>query len=233
MTARFYVDAEFAVGQELALPAAVAHHAQRVLRLRVGERLVLFNGRGGEFAATLLADGRARIESFAPVEREAIIASALLQAWVAVDKLDWIVEKATELGAARIVLLPAERSVVRLSGERLARRLAHLRAVAEAACCQCGRNRLPTIDAAASCAEAFANHAAATRLLLDPDGDPLGPRLAPTASVAIAIGPEGGFTAGERALALRHAWQAVRLGERVLRTETAGLAALAALTLTA
>jgi 16S rRNA (uracil1498-N3)-methyltransferase len=229
MTARFFVDAEITAGQDFVLPATVAHHAQRVLRLRAGKPIVLFNGRGGEFAATLLAEGRARIEHFDLVEREAAVASTVLQAWMAVDKLDWIVEKATELGAARIVLLPAERSVVRLAGERLARRLAHLRAVAEAACGQCGRNRLPAIEAAGSCAEAFSGMAAESKLLLDPAGGAVAPLLAQAKAVAFAVGPEGGFTEAERALARRHGWQPARLGERILRAETAGLAALAVL----
>jgi 16S rRNA (uracil1498-N3)-methyltransferase len=228
MNPRFFVDADLAAGQALALPERVAHHAQRVLRLRAGTAITLFNGRGGEYAATLLADGQARIDDFNPVERESPVATTLLQAWVAVDKLDWIVEKATELGVARVVLWPAERSVVRLAGERLARRLAHLRAVTEAACCQCGRNRQPTVDAADSLAAALAATDATAKLLLNAEGEPLAAQVARAASVAFAVGPEGGFTAGEQSLAARHGWHTARLGASVLRTETAGLAALAA-----
>ncbi|MFN9212595.1 MAG: RsmE family RNA methyltransferase, partial [Betaproteobacteria bacterium] len=109
MNPRFFVDTDLATERVLALPEGVAHHAQRVLRLRAGTAITLFNGRGGEYAATLLADGQARIGDFDPVERESPVPTTLLQAWVAADKLDWIVEKATELGAAHIVLWPAER----------------------------------------------------------------------------------------------------------------------------
>jgi len=225
---RFYLDADLTTGQALALPDPVAHHALRVLRLRAGTAITLFNGRGGEYAAALLADGQARIGNFDPVERESPVATTLLQAWVAVDKLDWIVEKATELGAARIVLWPAERSVVRLAGERLARRLAHLRAVTEAACCQCGRNRLPAVLAADSLAAALAATDATAKLLLDPTGAPLAQQTAQARSIAFLVGPEGGLSSTEQALADRHGWCPARLGERVLRTETAGLAALAA-----
>jgi 16S rRNA (uracil1498-N3)-methyltransferase len=228
MNPRFFVDTDLATERVLALPEGVAHHAQRVLRLRAGTAITLFNGRGGEYAATLLADGQARIGDFDPVERESPVPTTLLQAWVAADKLDWIVEKATELGAAHIVLWPAERSGVRLAGERLARRLAHLRAVTEAACCQCGRNRLPTVDAADPLAAALAAADATVRLLLDAEGEPLAAQVAQAASVAFAVGPEGGFTTTERALAARHGWHTARLGASVLRTETAGLAALAA-----
>lgn len=227
MNPRFYIDAGLAAGQTLALPEPVVHHARRVLRLREGEAVTLFNGRGGEYAATLRPGGLACIDNFDPIEREAPLAATLVQAWVAVDKLDWIVEKATELGAARIVLAPTERSLVRLTGERLLRRLVHLRAVAQAACCQCGRNRLPLLDAAASWAAALSHPTAPVRLLLDPQGVPVRSLTMRTTALAVAVGPEGGLTDSERLLAQRLNWQPAQLGPRVLRTETAGLAALA------
>ncbi len=112
-SARFYVDSDLQAGTDLVLPDAVAHHAVRVLRLATGAPVVLFNGRGGEFAAILRVDGKravAAISALRPVERESPLAVTLLQAWVATEKLDWIVEKAVELGAVRIVLFGAERS---------------------------------------------------------------------------------------------------------------------------
>jgi 16S rRNA (uracil1498-N3)-methyltransferase len=229
---RFFVDLDFIVGQALTLPDAVAHHAVRVLRLRDGDPIVLFNGRGGEFAARLQVRGshaNAQVERFDPIERESSLHLTLVQAWVAAEKLDWIVEKATELGAARIAFVPAERCVVRLQGERRERRLAHLRQLAIAACEQCGRNRVPTIAAADTLAAALESAGAAARLILAPDAEVPLAHAVPESSAALLVGPEGGFSPHEVAAALRLGCQAVRLGARVLRTETAGLAALAAL----
>lgn len=227
---RFYVDLDLAEGSELELPDAVAHHAVRVLRLRDGEDIVLFNGRGGEFGASLQIDGKhagARVHRFDPVERESSLPLTLVQAWVAADKLDWIVEKATELGAARIVFVPADRSVVRLQGERRERRLAHLRQLAIAACEQCGRNRVPEVIAADTLAAALGASGSDARLILAPEAATRVAPAAPAASTALLVGPEGGFTPEEIAAACRMGCQPVRLGPRVLRTETAGLVALA------
>jgi 16S rRNA (uracil1498-N3)-methyltransferase len=220
-------------GGRLDLPTQVAHHAVRVLRLRDGDAVTLFDGGGGEYAATLEVDGRrvaARLSGFADIERESPLSVTLLQSWVATDKLDWIVEKATELGAASLVLVPAERSVVRLQGERLQRRLAHLQDVIAAACCQCGRNRLPALSAAPSLDAALSlPDLPACRLLLAPQA--AGGLAVPggTQALAVAVGPEGGFSTDELARAQRAGFRLSRLGPRVLRTESAGLAALAAL----
>ena len=231
---RFFVDAKLATGRVLDLPKSVAHHASHVLRLRDGDGVVLFDGRGGEFHGHLATRGtQAELTAHDPVERESPIAATLVQAWIATDKLDWVVEKAVELGAVRIALTPARRSVVRLDGERLAKRLERLRDIVVAACCQCGRNRLPAI-------EAFIDLESALRrcggedvagFVLQPDAPGSLADLACRAagSFTVAIGPEGGFEELELALAERAGYRPVRLGARVLRTETAGLAALAAL----
>ena len=229
---RFFVDQDLARGIELTLPAPVMHHAVRVLRLRDGDRIVLFNGRGGEFAAALRIDGRraaARVERFDPVERESPLALTLVQAWVAADKLDWIVEKATELGVARVVLAPAERSVVRLQGERRERRRVHLRQIAIAACEQCGRNRVPDVVVADTLAAALDAAGSDEMLILAPEAETALSPAAAAASTALLVGPEGGFTPQEIAAACRLGCRPVRLGPRVLRTESAGLAALATL----
>jgi 16S rRNA (uracil1498-N3)-methyltransferase len=229
---RFFVDLDLAAGATLALPDAVAHHAARVLRLRDGAAIVLFNGRGGEFGATLQVDGKhalARVHRFDPVERESPLPLMLVQAWVATDKLDWIIEKATELGVARIVLAPAERSVVRLQGERRERRLAHLRLLAIAACEQCGRNRVPAVTAVDTLAAALVASGSDAWLILAPEAALPLAEAAPAASTALLVGPEGGFTPEEIAAAGQLGCRPVRLGPRVLRTETAGIAALAAL----
>ncbi len=225
---RFFVDARLVVGARIELPAAIAHHAHCVLRLRAGDALTLFNGRGGEYAARLETNARALIEGFDAVERESPLPLTLIQALIAGDKLDWAIEKAVELGAASIIVAPTGRSVIRLSGERLRRRLAHWREIVVAACCQCGRNHLPRLAFEASWQEALAAADAHQRFVLAPGA---AETLAAAASTptALAVGPEGGLTSAELALAEELGYRAVCWGPRVLRTETAGLAALAAL----
>jgi 16S rRNA (uracil1498-N3)-methyltransferase len=134
--ARFFVDAALAEGDETPLPPEVAHHAVRVLRLREGDAITVFNGTGGEFTAHLSVQGArawANLERFEPIERESPLAVTLVQSWVATDKLEWIAEKAVELGATAITLVPAARSVVHLDGPRMERRLARLRLLPERA----------------------------------------------------------------------------------------------------
>lgn len=229
---RFFVESGLRVGTTIELPDAVANHAQHALRLRDGAAIVLFDGRGGEYAARLVAGRRAAAEvlAFDPIERESPLAVTLIQSLVPNEKLDWIIEKSTELGVARVVLAPAERSVARLDAQRLARKRAHWRDVAIAACCQCGRNRVPDVLDAPAFADALAlAHDCDARLLLAPAGREALARYARARSVAVAIGPEGGFTEQEIALAQRTGFVVAALGPRVLRTETAGPAALAAL----
>ncbi len=227
--ARFFVDIELEVGRSIELPDAVAHHAQRVLRLRASDAITLFNGRGGEYAARIGAAGQAQIERFDPVERESPLSLTLIQALIANDKLDWVIEKAVELGVARIIVAPASRSVIRVDRERIERRCAHWREIVVAACCQCGRNRLPLLQFESTLGGALASSDDADqRYLLAPDAT-IGLASAAAAQTAIAVGPEGGFTDVELKLAERRGFRRVRWGSRVMRTETAGLAALAAL----
>lgn len=227
--ARFFFDAALAIGDCVDLPDAIAHHAQRVLRLRANDPITLFNGRGGEYAARIAVGAQAQIERFDPIERESPLPVTLIQALIANDKLDWVIEKAVELGAARIVIAPAARSVIRLERERAERRRAHWRDVLISACCQCGRNRLPALEIEASLDAALAAKAAMPqRIVLTPEATQ---GLAATECVptAVAVGPEGGFTEVELESADRYGFARMRWGPRVLRTETAGLAALAAL----
>jgi 16S rRNA (uracil1498-N3)-methyltransferase len=235
--ARFFVDADLVPGQRINLPSPAAHHAAHVLRLRDGDTAILFNGRGGEYSAKLAIGGTAAdIEAFDPADRESPLSIALLQAWVALDKIDWIVEKSVELGVARIALMPARRGVVRLDGIRLAKRVARLRDIAIAACCQSGRNRVPPVDAFDSLASALSagSEYGACGVLLDPHASESLQAIGGSQQrIAIAVGPEGGFDDDEIALAGRAGFRRGRLGPRVLRTETAGLAALAALQATA
>jgi 16S rRNA (uracil1498-N3)-methyltransferase len=229
---RFFVGIGLRVGATVELPDAVAHHAQHALRLRDGAAITLFDGRGGEYAARLVAGRRAAAEvlAFDPVERESPLAVTLIQALVPNEKLDWVVEKSTELGVARIVPAPTARSVARIDGERLTRKRTHWREVAIAACCQCGRNRVPEIGDASTFAAALElARDCEARLLLAPGAGEALVRHARARSIALAIGPEGGFTEQEIALAQRAGFVLAAFGPRVLRTETAGPAALAAL----
>jgi 16S rRNA (uracil1498-N3)-methyltransferase len=239
---RAYVAAPLAADAEFELPAAVANHLVRVLRLRPDAALTLFDGRGGEYPATLLAasgrGARVRTGAHAAVERESPLRLTLLQGIARGERMDLILQKATELGVARLVPLACERSVVRLDAAQAAKRLEHWRAIAIAACEQCGRNRLPEIDAVLPSERiADAPGGAATpagartaRLLLEP-GAPLGLTRAAAGlhAVTLLVGPEGGLSERERALAARAGFTACSLGPRILRTETAPLAALAVL----
>jgi 16S rRNA (uracil1498-N3)-methyltransferase len=230
---RFFVDSDLAIGGHFNLPKGVAHHASNVLRLRDGDAIVLFNGRGGEYHGRLAAHRtQAELISHASVEREAPVAVTLVQAWLSTDKLDWLTEKAVELGAARILLAPSRRSVVQLDGARRAKRLERLRETAIAACSQCGRNRVLPIEAFDDLESALrkATDAGQQGALLLPDAPRSLVELAGhnQRGFAVAVGPEGGFEDAEVLLALRCGFLPVRLGPRVLRTETAGLAALAA-----
>ena len=232
---RCYVPAPLHTGDTRLLPGDVSTHVARVLRARAGQMLTLFDGRGGEYDACIVAierrGVRVRIDTHRAVERESPLAVTLLQALARGERMDFIVQKATELGVAAIVAWPGERSVARLDAQGLARRCEHWRAVAISACEQCGRNRVPSIAAVADLASACAQSGATSlRLLLAPEADQTLTAVARQASsISLAVGPEGGFSDEELALAQHHGFQFCRLGPRVLRAETAPLAALAAL----
>jgi len=229
---RFFIDAEFLLGETVTLPARVAHHAQHVLRLLEGDEITLINGRGGEFSARLVtsAPAAATIESFDPIDRESPLAVTLVQALVAAEKLEWIIEKTIEVGVARIVIAPTARSTVKLVGDRLNTRVARWSEIAIAACCQCGRNRPPPVLFLPTLASALALAAdSAAKFILAP-GASTGLRVkAPASSIAIAIGPEGDWTDDEVVHAARLGYVRALFGPRVLRTETAGVAVISAL----
>jgi len=232
--ARFYTESALRAGGVSQLPEYAAHHAVHVLRLRPGDEVTLFNGRGGEYAGRIAAVDRLRVAvdllEHRRLERESPLAVTLVQGVSAGEKMDFTVQKATELGVAALQPVLAARSTGRISGERAALKRAHWERVAIAACEQCGRNRvpavLPVVPLAQFCAAA---PSAGTRLLLSPHAA-LGLRAAKLdGTVALAAGPEAGFTAEEEAVLAEAGFLPVRLGPRVLRTETAALAALAAL----
>lgn len=224
----------------LDLPDAATRHVQ-VLRMQPGQALTLFDGQGGEYEAAIEAMGRSRVAvqlgAHRAIEREAPRAIHLAVGVPAGDRMDWLVEKATELGAAALWPLFTERSVLRLKGERADRKREHWQAVAVAACEQCGRNRVPVVHAPQELPAWLAGATAAPdgrtlRLLLSlQDGTRPLHEAAPagTAPVCFLSGPEGGLSPAEEAVAFAQGWQGVTLGPRVLRSETAPLAALAVL----
>ena len=233
---RVHVDAALSPGTELALPESAAAHLSRVLRLAVGDECVLFNGDGRDHAARIVAADkrgvRVAIEGSRAVDNESPLRISLLQGVARGEKMDLILQKATELGVAAITPLWSQRSEVKLEGERLAKRLAHWRGVVASACEQCGRARVPEVASPVALAAALeAMPAGGFRLILDPEGE-----LAPGAMlleagehVALAVGPEGGWSPADREQLRSAGFRGLRLGPRILRTETAGLAAIAAL----
>ena len=230
---RFFIDLPLSSGAEVELPDRVVRHVA-VLRLGIGDSLTLFNGAGGEHECALSRvaknSARARVIAWHALARESGIEITLAQGLSASDRMDYAIQKATELGVRAILPIAAERSVVRLSEERADRRLAHWRNVVAAACEQCGRNRLPEVHPVATLGEFLcAAEDGTQRLLLTPSGKVRLRELAPADRVIVLIGPEGGLSEDEEVRALKADFTAVRFGPRVLRTETAPLAAISAL----
>jgi 16S rRNA (uracil1498-N3)-methyltransferase len=233
---RVHIDTPLAAGMELALPESAATHLVRVLRLEPGAACVLFNGDGHDYAARILSAGkrevRVVIEASERVERESPLQIVLLQGVARGEKMDLILQKATELGVMAIHPLWSQRSEVKLDGPRTDKRLAHWRSVVGSACGQSGRARIPEVAPPLALDKALtALVPGGTRLTLDPEGalafstleiDPAGP-------VVLAIGPEGGWSPRDRQQLADAGFAGLRLGPRILRTETAGLAAIAAL----
>lgn len=233
---RIHVDHELVPGQTVLLPEQAGEHVARVLRLDQGHPLVLFNGNGWEYDARLAALAKrhvtAEVLGSREVSREAGLPLVLIQGIARGEKMDWILQKATELGVARIVPVVTERTEVRLDEDRAERRVAHWRSVVASACEQCGRTRLPDIDMPAKLPNWLAAHHAVPglRLALLPDGE-LAPRALSglEAGALVAVGPEGGFSDHDETALRQAGFGGLRLGPRILRTETAGVAALAAL----
>lgn len=242
---RFYCPLPLATGELLALPASAARHVQ-VLRLQPGDPITLFNGgSGGEFDATVTHMGRSEVQvqvgSHHAVEREAARAVHLAVGMPANERMDWLVEKASELGVASIQPLMTERSVLRLSGERAGKKVAHWQSIAIAACEQCGGNRVPVIHeviALASWVKARSGAPTGQALLLSLRPDTQSVRDAVRAHdngaeastpITFLSGPEGGLSSAEEEVALGAGFVPVTLGPRVLRAETAALVAVAAL----
>jgi 16S rRNA (uracil1498-N3)-methyltransferase len=250
MTARFFADIALASGSIVSLPPSTARHVQ-VLRMQPGDALTIFNGQGngqpgseGEFAATVERMGRSDVEvligGYTATAREASRSIHLAVGMPANDRMDWLIEKAAELGVASIQPLMSERSVLRIKGERADKKIAHWRGVAIAACEQCGRSRIPPVHDVDNLSDwlkgAGQGTAGGTRLLLSlQDGSrPLAEAVAAAGAGALTFlsGPEGGLSAAEEAAAMACGFAAVTLGPRVLRAETAPLACLSFLAVT-
>lgn len=247
---RFYCPGAITAGQVVELPANAAHHAARVLRLEQGDQVTLFNGEGGEFAAIIARIDKKGVaiaaEKYLAIKRESPLVITLVQALCANEKMDWVVQKAVELGVNRIQPVVSNRSVVRLSGERAEKRGQHWQQVVIAACEQCGRNQLPQVlplrslsDWLSEAAGQQATERASSklRLILSPTADKSLREYAeslsavPTvpASISLLVGPEGGLAPEEEDAAVAAGLIPLRLGSRVLRVEGAALAAVAAM----
>ena len=234
---RFYCPQPLHPGATVDLPESVAHHLH-VVRMQPGAALTLFDGSGGQYRATLLEIGKkrasAQLTDFEPLEVELPYEVTLAQGLPEGAKMDWIIEKAVELGVAAIQPLAAQRSVVRLSGERAEKRHAHWQGVIESASEQCGRNRLARLAPVADVGRWLAapQESSGRRILLSPRATQSlagWAQASPPQTLTLLVGPEGGFTREEEDAALAAGALPLTMGPRVLRTETAALAAMAML----
>lgn len=232
---RFYIAQPLAIGQLVSLPEAVAHHIQ-VLRLAQGELVTLFNGEGGEYGATLSEIGKrhvsVEIKTHQPREVELPFGITLAQALPEASKMDWIIEKAIELGVSGVQPLAAQRCVVRLSAERAEKKMAHWQGIIASASEQSGRNRLAQLAPLQDYKQWITQQDMHRRIILTPRAEQ---SLADWArhqspqAVTLVIGPEGGLSDAEENLAIQHGALPLAMGPRILRTETAGLSAVAVL----
>jgi 16S rRNA (uracil1498-N3)-methyltransferase len=243
---RFYCPGVIVAGQSLALPDAVAHHAFHVVRLKQGDKLTLFNGEGGEYPAKILRAGPKDVivmpEMHLDIERESQLVVTLAQALCSNEKMAWIVQKSVELGVSRFQPLTTKLGIVKLPADRVEKRIRHWQDIVISACEQCGRNLIPPVlplMTLSSWLERISDECK------DPDNSgsqkcfmlsPMAikglrdfPELSSPGRINLLVGPEGGFEIDEEAAALMAGFIPLRLGKRLLRTESAGLAGLAAL----
>jgi 16S rRNA (uracil1498-N3)-methyltransferase len=228
---RVYVEEKLAAGKSCVVEGSAANHIMRVLRLRDGDALTLFDGHGGEYSARIAAFRRdsvqVEVQEHRDVERESRLDLTLAQGISRGERMDWVMQKATELGVTRIVPVITERTVVKLDERQSARKVEHWRAIVIAACEQSGRNRVPEVTTPCAFHEVLREDARAGRkLLLSPIGSLNARDLALTGSATLLVGPEGGLSPDEHDLAIGAGFEQVRMGPRILRTETAAIAAL-------
>lgn len=241
MLPRFYCNEPITVNKPFELPDNVRHHAVRVLRLKQGDSIILFNGRGGEFFSEIITINKntSNIKILKHNEREceSPLNIELAQAICANEKMDWVIQKAVEIGVNRIQPVITTRSVIKLSSERAAKRLRHWQQIVIAACEQCGRNRLPEVLPPLSLPHWLGEiknreQSTHTNLLLSPTAEKKLSTLSKKTNsglYTLLIGPEGGFTPEEERAALHTHFEPIQIGKRVLRTETAALATIAAM----
>lgn len=232
---RSHVDQPLAVGQRITLPEDSSLHLLRVLRLEPGDAVTLFNGDGFDYTARLLTAAKrgaeAEITGREPVPRESPLRLTLVQGVARGEKMDLVLQKATELGVDAFTPVVTERTEVKLDAERAEKRMAHWRGVVAAACEQSGRAMLPRLSQPTALSAYAGAETADIKLVLDPNGDVGLAGLSPQAgqSIALVVGPEGGLSERDLATLRAAGFRGLRLGPRILRTETAGLAAVAAL----
>jgi 16S rRNA (uracil1498-N3)-methyltransferase len=229
---RVYVDTPLATGARCEIDRNAANHITRVLRLRNGDEITVFDGRGGEYAARIDSIRKDKVlvdvRDQRVLTRESSLHLTLAQGVSRGERMDLVIQKATELGVSRIVPLLTERTVVKLDADQAERKMQHWQGIVIAACEQCGRNTLPKLGEPTHLRE-FVRESEGTRLLLSPEGSLRIREIAVATDVTVLIGPEGGLTEGEQDAAVKAGFERVRLGPRILRTETAAIAALTAL----
>jgi 16S rRNA (uracil1498-N3)-methyltransferase len=230
---RIYQPVDLSTGNLIELDKSAAHHLSRVLRLRQDDPVILFNGKGGEYHASLHIEGKkvcAQPESFIDVERESPLDITLLQGISKGERMDISIQKAVELGAKKIVPVNCQRTVVNIKQERQDKKLQHWQGIIINACEQSGRNRVPELATPIKLIDGLKQQQPGLKITLDPEaGQPLHTLQPPSNQVTLLIGPEGGLTDAEIELSKQAGFQGIQLGPRVLRTETAALAAIAAL----
>lgn len=230
---RIFCDVRLGPGAQFALSDDAANHVAKALRLAVGDPLVVFDGRGGEYEAVIQRIDRGRVDvktgAFRDIERESPVPVGIVQGLPEADKMDWILQKAVELGVAWVQPVVCDRSVVRLSGDRAARRESHWQRVVVAACEQCGRNRVPALKPTLAFRDWAAQAGDEIRWMLLPGaGESFTGQPRPDGPVQLLVGPEGGLSERELDIAQTIGFKPLSLGPRILRAETAPLAALAA-----
>lgn len=230
---RIYQAGPLTLGQKLELDKTAAHHLTRVLRMQDNDKLIIFNGEGGEFNAHIGLQGKqvyAQLDQFNDRDPESHLNITLLQGISKGERMDICIQKAVELGVKKIVPVISQRTVVNIKGERSDRKLQHWQGIIINACEQSGRTRIPQLIEPLKLDDALALSSLGFKLTLSPDADTGLPELTTTTNdIALLIGPEGGLTTQEIRQAQSHGFQTVRMGPRILRTETAAIAAITAL----
>lgn len=230
---RFYIETDLAVNMNVELTETVFHHWVKVLRAQVGEKATLFNGQGGEYDVTLVEVSKksasVSVDTFNPDDRTPAFTALLGQVMSKGDRMDYAIQKATELGVSKIQLLTSERCEMRLKYDRDQKKIDHWQGIAIAACEQCGMNKVPEVLAPLSLQDWLASELPTTKLVLAPNKDQVDVLADATPDIALLIGPEGGLSEAEIQLSNNTGFINWCIGNRVLRTETAPIVALSIL----